>query len=73
MRVRGKRQRVITAIMSGLCNTSLDVAEETGMPTREASRVVSALLADGVLRDTGRRIPGARANYRQFTVFEVVP
>lgn len=72
MRTRGKRQRVISAVMSGHCNTSHDVAAETGLPTREAARVVSALLADGVLRDTGRRMPIGYRN-RTMTVFEVVP
>lgn len=71
MRVRGKRQLVISAILSGMCNTSRDVAEETGMSTPEVSKVVSALLADGVLRDTGRRMPIGYCN-RTMTVFEVV-
>ncbi|MDI3563528.1 hypothetical protein [Bradyrhizobium sp. Arg816] len=72
MRIRGKRQRVITAVMSGLCNTSHDVADETGLTVRECSKVVSALLGDGVLRDTGRRVLVGSQN-RAMTVFEVVP
>lgn len=71
MRTRGKRQRVISAVLSGYCNTSRDVAEETGLPTHEASKIVSALLADGVLRDTGRRMPIGYCN-RTMKVFEVV-
>jgi hypothetical protein len=71
MRVRGKRERVIGAIMTGLCNTSRDVAEETGLTVHESSKVVSALLADGVLRDTGRRMPAAYRNCKMI-VFEVV-
>lgn len=72
MRVRGKRERVISAVLSGYCNTSQDVAEETGLSVREASKVVSNLVGDGVLRDTGRRLPASRPN-RFFRVFEVAP
>lgn len=71
MRTRGKRQRVIAAVLSGYCNTSHDVAEETGMSVHESSKVVSALMSAGVLRDTGRRIPVAYRN-RKMIVFEVV-
>jgi alkylated DNA nucleotide flippase Atl1 len=72
MRTRGKRQRVISAVLTGRCNTTYDVAAETGLPARDAGKVVSALLSDGVLRDTGRRMPIGYRN-RTMTVFEVVP
>lgn len=72
MRTRGKRQRVVSAIMSGFCNTSHDVAEETGLTVHESSKVVSALLDAGVLRDTGRRIPINSRNHK-LIVFEVAP
>lgn len=71
MRTLGKRERVVSAILSGYCNTSRDVADETGLPMHEASKVVSSLIDLGVLRDTGRRIPVAYRN-RKLTVFEVV-
>lgn len=71
MRTRGNRERVVKAIMTGRCNTSRDVADETGMTVRDSSRVVSDLLDDGVLRDTGRRMPIAYRN-RTMIVFEVV-
>lgn len=71
MRARGKQERVIAAIETGRCNTSRDVADETGLLMREASKVVSSLIDLGVLRDTGRRIPVAYRNHK-LTVFEVV-
>jgi len=71
VRVGGKRARVIAAALAG-CNTSRDIADETGMTLRESSKAVSSLIDLGVLRDTGRRIPGAYPK-RKFIVFEVVP
>lgn len=71
MRTGGKRERVLAAIQTGRCNTSRDVADETGLPMHEASKVVSSLMELGVLRDTGRRIPVAYRNHK-LTVFEVV-
>lgn len=72
MRIGGKRARVIAAVVSGYCSTSHDVAAETGMSVRESSKIVSALIDLGVLRDTGRRVSVGHLN-RKMTVFEVVP
>lgn len=68
MRTRGIRPQVIGAALSGFCNTSQDVADETGLSVARCSKCISALVADGVLTWTDRVI--AVRNYK-LRVFEV--
>jgi len=68
-RTRGLRPKVVKAVLSGFCNTSLDVADEIGLPPKKCSTCVSDLARDGIVRWTNRYIPVRNFKYR---VFEVV-
>lgn len=54
--------RVMKAALSGFCNTTRDIADETGIPVEIVSGYVSQLVQDGVLRRTGRSVPNARSD-----------
>lgn len=68
MRIGGTKVRVLTAILSGYCNTSQDVADETGLTVKACSKCIHALVGDGAVTWTDRFIP--IRNYR-LRVFEV--
>lgn len=70
----GKKALVRAAVMSGFCNTTLDIADETGLTVLECSSYVAALLRNGEVRKTGRRLPNKSADGRgrKLHVFEVV-
>ncbi|WGR74310.1 MULTISPECIES: hypothetical protein [unclassified Bradyrhizobium] len=69
----GKKALVRAAALSGYCNTSLDLADETGLSVRECSGYVAALIRQRELRRTTRRLPNSSANGRgrKLHVFEV--
>ncbi len=66
-----KKAAIVAAIESGFCNTSQDVADETGLPIKVCSGAVHNLVKAGALRHTGRVIRGEYRN-RPSKVFEVV-
>jgi predicted transcriptional regulator len=66
-----KKAKVIDAILSGNCNTSLDVADETGLTVKDCSVVIFNMIEAGVLRYNGRRMRGEYRNHL-IKVFEVV-
>lgn len=49
--------KVMEAALSGYCNTTRDIADETGLPVNVVSSYVTMLIDDGVLRRTGRFVP----------------
>lgn len=67
-KLQGVRPRVLTAIMSGYCNTSHDVAEETGLSTGRCSSCMNKLISDGIILWTDRFI---RIRNFKVRVFEV--
>lgn len=70
----GKKAKVRAAVLSGYCNTTLDIADETGLSVNICSGYVAALMRQGELRRTDRRLPNSSANGkgRKLHVFEVV-
>jgi hypothetical protein len=70
----GKKARVRAAVLSGYCNTTLDVADETGLAVEECSSYVAALRREGLVRWTDRRLPNKSpiGAGRKLYVFEVV-
>lgn len=70
----GKKAKVRAAVLSGFCNTSLDVADETGLTVLECSSYVAALRREGIVRWTDRRMANKSpiGAGRKLYVFEVV-
>lgn len=68
------KARVLRAVLSGYCNTSLDVADETGIPVNVCSSYIGAFARKGIVRKTDRRLPNSNPvnRGRQLRVFEVV-
>ena len=66
---QGVRPKVLAAIMSGYCNTSQDVAEETGLSAARCSSCINKLIGDGIIRWTDRVI---RVRNYKLRIFEVV-
>jgi hypothetical protein len=69
-----KKDKVRAAALSGFCNTSLDVADETGLDGNLCSSYLDELMREGLIRKTERRLPNKhpRRFGRQLHVFEVV-
>lgn len=65
---------VLDAVESGECNTTRDIADATGLPLGHVSNYVSELVADGILRRSGRTIPNLNKvnSGPPYMVFEVV-
>lgn len=70
MRQRGIKPIVVQAILSGYCNTSRDVADETGLSVKRCSACIHALVDIGVIRRTERALPRSGKGGK-FLVFEV--
>jgi len=70
----GKKAIVRAAALSGYCNNSLDLADETGLTVQECASYVCALIRKGELKRNGRRLPNQSADGRgrKLFVFEVV-
>lgn len=71
----GKKAVVRAAALSGYCNNSLDVADETGLTVKECSSYLAALIRKGELKRSDRRLPNASVDGRgrKLFVFEVNP
>lgn len=67
-RVRGIKPQVVDAVLSGFCNTSQDVADETGLSVARCSKCISALVDAGALKWTDRFIPASNSKFRIFEV-----
>lgn len=68
----GLKRRALEAVLSGYCNTTQDVADELGVPTRKCQGYISLFLRAGVIRKTGRSIPNIYGRGPAMYVFEVV-
>lgn len=68
------KTRVLDAVLSGYCNTTLDIAEETGICVNTCSHYIGVFARMGIVRKTDRRLPNSNPinRGRQLRVFEVV-
>jgi predicted transcriptional regulator len=69
MRQRGIKPKVMGAILTGRCNTSQDVADETGLSVARCSKCISSLADIGILSRTDRILRRSKGGHLR--IFEV--
>lgn len=67
-----KKASARAAVLDG-CNTSQDVADETGIDVNQCSSYLAAFVRKGWLRKTRRTMPNIHGCGRPLIVFEVIP